>query len=673
MIDLLNKNNWHLFLEKTRNKNNSFIANVNLLVDRFDVLVEVLKLFPPEKLETLLKIAGLYSDDLMVLINDLNKGSRYGYRKIDIDLLKNFKDYSDTLTNAQKIALWNDPSKQVYYEGISVRFNDKTLLYKEFNELGVPTPINNHHKLYSQLDDWAEFKAKYDYTMFDIVPNTPIPNHELLRIWDGEATGSSIDSITLHVASKGNNQAYDVVFAGAKEYSPVYTWLDTTSVLITIVNKINELLQIADNVPNLLTLKTYLPELTAIYAVLDKLASTDFNKDTIYKYLKEIVAVAGKLNEIDNLNTTFKNTLEHISELEKDKANKIKENIDLYDVTYGNLLNNNTKELKVGDTLFSNPFTFKITKVDSEGKALEGIISPSVVDSNLSDIYTFKNNENNTSFGLHIICKEKNPLTKVLDLVDVYTELKKLDVTSTLLFNNTNTKLNIHEEKIEELQNIINNLDFDVIDDGLQQVLSTFVKKVSDVAQTIDSDIILGKDKKLSVTASKIIDAIKVIENNLILGDTNVTLKLHTFSNRIDVITPRGNKQIAYLDDIPKITEEDKKPVVEIKPLENLIGQVLLWAGLEIPDNCKEADGSTYAITDYPKAFEVLSNKFGGDGIVSFAVPFLKGAAPVGCTYIIVLGDSTNETTNLYCGKDGVWCGKPFLYCGTETHVDLGE
>ena len=40
MIDLLDKDNLHIFLEKMNNKNNSFIANVNILASRLKEILE---------------------------------------------------------------------------------------------------------------------------------------------------------------------------------------------------------------------------------------------------------------------------------------------------------------------------------------------------------------------------------------------------------------------------------------------------------------------------------------------------------------------------------------------------------------------------------------------------------------------------------------------------------
>ena len=584
MADLLDRHNWHLFLEKTNNKNNSFIANVNLLADNYDVLAKLLSLFNEEHISKLLLLSGI---NINAIIEDLYKGTYNGYRKLDIDLLTNFADYSVNLTDVEKIALWNDPTKQVYYDGITVFFNDRTSLYKDFTIRGINTPIHDHHQLYSQLDDWAEFKAKYDYTMFDICEDTPIPNHELLRIWDGEAIGSSIDYIVLHVADKGQNQAYDAVFAGAKEYSPVFTWVNTSSALMVVANKINELLRISLNISSLLTLKTYLPELTAIYAVLDKLASTDVKKDTIYKYLEQIKLVANKLQELDSIAGSFGSALSRLDELQESKANKV------------------------------------IIKDAQTGT-----------------------------------------VQQLLDLLDLYNELK------------------LQAGLITDLQKEVKNLDLSKYDSELQERLSQFIKKSSTIPQLIESSfkfasnyVIQVNNLQAKLNTGEIVNLINLSDGStLTIGNDKSSTVLETAGIRVNVLTRKGTRQLAYLDEIPEIPkQEETNPVIPVVSNNLILGQILLWSGIEIPENCLEADGRSLAIVDYPEAYKVLGNKFGGDGVTTFALPFLKGAAPIGCTYIIALGESTKTSTSIFCGKEGIYCGKPELYCGAETHLDLGE
>ena len=242
MDNLLDKHNNHLFLEKPANNDKSFIKAVMMLVDKFESLVTIDSKFSEEDIELLTRLVKEDVDiNIETISDDLKKGNYLGYRKLDIDLLKNFKDYSEGLTDEEKIALWSDPEKQVYYDTITVYFTDDTNITKTFSQL-----VSNHHKLYSEIDSWDELKQKYGATSYDIFADTPIPNHELFRFWDSTREGSSINHIVLHVAPEGQNQEYDAVFAGAKTYTPSYAWLDTTSTLEVIAHRINEIIHASD-------------------------------------------------------------------------------------------------------------------------------------------------------------------------------------------------------------------------------------------------------------------------------------------------------------------------------------------------------------------------------------------------------------------------------------------
>lgn len=319
MVDLLDKENQHLLLHREANPDNSFIANVNKLALHLDEIKSLNGTFTQEEIDGLLKLLNL---DIKIITDDLKKGSLFGFRKLDIDLLLNFIDYSDDLTDEEKNLLWNNFEKQVYYSSITVKFTDKVTLYKDFNTSDVNHVINNHHQLYDQLSNWNEFKAKAVYTMFSISPNTPITNHELLRVWDGEGFGSNIESITLHVANPpvvscsteeitegtinkiaqvigvtGTTIGFHSGYAGAKEHDPIYTWLSSTSILEAIFGRINELLQVSLNTEWLVLIAKYISELSSIYAHIDVLTDMSIKLDrydeliAIYSHLDELLAL----------------------------------------------------------------------------------------------------------------------------------------------------------------------------------------------------------------------------------------------------------------------------------------------------------------------------------------------------------------------------------------------
>jgi len=261
MGSILNKPNRHLFIEDKDNMGNSFIANVNFLVNKFSDIKDINSKFTAEDIASIRELldsiknaspsqetssqteensqteqqsssdSSKISQDLGLIIDDLIKGSLHGCRKLDINLLKNFADYDDNMTDDEKRQLWSQDNSQVYYSSMDVYFVDKTFITKEFTSL-----VRNHHQLRDQMHDWPELAEKMGGTGIEIVPNRPLYNHELLRIYDTTFEGSTIESVVLHVADEEQCGKYAAVFSGAKDHSPRYSWMDTTSVLTLVAN-----------------------------------------------------------------------------------------------------------------------------------------------------------------------------------------------------------------------------------------------------------------------------------------------------------------------------------------------------------------------------------------------------------------------------------------------------
>ena len=99
MADIQDNNNTHLFLNTVDSANNSFIANVNSLANKLQDVLVLNTLFNPKNVADLSDLAQI---DITTLIEDLKKGSINDSRKLDIDLLRNFKDYDDKLTDEDK-------------------------------------------------------------------------------------------------------------------------------------------------------------------------------------------------------------------------------------------------------------------------------------------------------------------------------------------------------------------------------------------------------------------------------------------------------------------------------------------------------------------------------------------------------------------------------------------
>lgn len=669
MTDLLDRGNKHLFLEKMNNQNNSFIYNVNKLAQNLEALVTLEGLFTKDSIDELALLSGLNID---ILVEDIEKGSLNGYRKLDIDLLKNFIDYSPSMSDDEKRALWSDPTKQVYYDGVTVTFTDKTSLSKTFNQLGVPTPINNHHQLYSQLDEWPEFKAKAVYTMYNVVPNTPIPNHELFRVWDGEGTGSTVDKIELHVAASGQNQAWDSSFAGAKEYDPVYTWVDSTSILTIITQKINEILKLAGTVEQLMILEHYLNELTAIYAVLPMLASNDANVDTIYKHLTELEAIYQNLDAL----TDIQNIIPLLEELTKSKANIITEDVPSgYLTSYLIPQINTSLNYVIGDVLTSvgdSTFTFRVTQVDNEGKILNGFLYPTSVPNDLTGNYGFRNDSTteDTELRLNITCTPlPTTVTVKKDLIDVYNELKARADLHASDISNTYENIDNLEVHLTQLEENIANIE---VGDG--EILSNFILRNSGNPQIVNSDLTFHTNKKLSGTktdgtAHTLIQSARmstasgtstILRDIANVGSISEHLHLNTnndpvYEDKITVSTPDGIKRLVYREEIS-----------DSVAINFLLGSCIPWAGEAIPDQTKLAVGDTYLIVDFPEAAAALGTRHGGDGVKTFGTPDLRNEPPTSLRWVIVLGRDNGSSTRLYCGREDIYCGKEGLYCGMK-------
>ena len=249
MDDILAKHNRHLFLEKKTNTTNSFIANVNFLVNKFSDIKDINSKFTASDIAAIRALLDALGSptppdnpsslpDLGAILKDLLKGSLNGCRKLDIDLLKNFANYSDDLSDEEKRILWSDVNSQVSYSSVRVYFRDKTYIEKEFSSL-----VFNHHQLRDELNNWEELSAKFGGTGIEIVPNQPIYNHELLRIWDTTLEGSTIEYIKLYVAEKEQCSSYSASFRGAKDAAPEYSWMDTTSALAVAAYMIPTLLR----------------------------------------------------------------------------------------------------------------------------------------------------------------------------------------------------------------------------------------------------------------------------------------------------------------------------------------------------------------------------------------------------------------------------------------------
>jgi microcystin-dependent protein len=60
------------------------------------------------------------------------------------------------------------------------------------------------------------------------------------------------------------------------------------------------------------------------------------------------------------------------------------------------------------------------------------------------------------------------------------------------------------------------------------------------------------------------------------------------------------------------------------------IGQIIQFAGINIPGDCFECKGQILPISGYVALYTVIGTTYGGDGITTFALPNLTGKSIIG-------------------------------------------
>lgn len=296
-----NKNN-HSFLLKDDTKPSSFIGNINLLVSKLTDIVEINSKLDEEQIEKLLLLTDV---DISIIADDLLKGTFNGNRKIDIDLFKNYKEYSKNLTEEQKTSLYNNESKAPTYNAITFGFIDGSEYRLEFKQGNLPYYIKTNQELYTQLATNDELAEKLNNTIISEVP-VEISN-TMVRIHDKLAS-SNIISITLH--RKGG---------GELRTSPVYSWMDYTSSLQMIVTYIEQILAIYNSLPDIIGTAALTLEL------LDKVNKIKDELQTLYNQLVEDLNnyTNTKKEEIDEFSNTKLEQIGQTSNSNIENINKV--------------------------------------------------------------------------------------------------------------------------------------------------------------------------------------------------------------------------------------------------------------------------------------------------------------------------------------------------------------
>ena len=84
----------------------------------------------------------------------------------------------------------------------------------------------------------------------------------------------------------------------------------------------------------------------------------------------------------------------------------------------------------------------------------------------------------------------------------------------------------------------------------------------------------------------------------------------------------------------------------EPKGTNDYVGEIMPFAGWNVPSNYMECSGQILPIVEYEALFSVIGTTFGGDGADTFMLPDLRGRAPIGS------GDGPS-TSNRTMGEQG--------------------
>ena len=85
----------------------------------------------------------------------------------------------------------------------------------------------------------------------------------------------------------------------------------------------------------------------------------------------------------------------------------------------------------------------------------------------------------------------------------------------------------------------------------------------------------------------------------------------------------------------------DWSPLNSPKESGPFIGEIRLLAGPTVPSNWRTCDGSLLLIADHPLLFAEIGSLYGGNGSTDFALPDLRGRAPIGAGQGLGLANRT--------------------------------
>lgn len=73
------------------------------------------------------------------------------------------------------------------------------------------------------------------------------------------------------------------------------------------------------------------------------------------------------------------------------------------------------------------------------------------------------------------------------------------------------------------------------------------------------------------------------------------------------------------------------------------VGSIMLWGGIDIPQNWILCDGEKYKVEDYPELYAAIGDTYGSGPTGFFKIPDLARRFPLGWWYSDILGEKGGE------------------------------
>jgi len=305
----------------------SLAGNIDSSTD-FDVLTNAINALTAIRKKGL---DGLATVDLVSIKEDIEKGTRYGARKLDIDL--------SLLIN----------------NGVAPKFNKLTVVSldginidKSFSPTESPTLIMQHIK--DAIDSYNEHESdifkQVKYVQYELLNETIPSEPTIIRLYDEKGKAAELIKVKLYNWNSNTIETYD--------------WAKTSSALQVVSNVISEVIDLGRRGVDISTLASKIDELLEIHADLRNLDVVTAN--------------------IDNNNIS-----KVVTNIDNNNVSKIVTHIDNQDISKvaGNVADIQTV---AGNTQQLHQFHEDIVEVNKDGLAPKLIKVDSVFQTTLSTI-----------------------------------------------------------------------------------------------------------------------------------------------------------------------------------------------------------------------------------------------------------------------------------------------